>query len=159
MNTYVADVIRKYKNKGLLIDTNIAILYLIGSFDLSEIRRHGRTSGYHEDDFLRLSKFIDYFGVRVTTPHVLTEVSDLLGNKYELHRVLQGFIARAEEVHETSDFLSGQATFIKIGLADTAIVVAAAKKDYLVLTDDGPLQHFLSTAKIDFVTLDQIIAI
>lgn len=155
MNTYVLDVIRKYKDKGILIDTNIGLLYLVGSFDASEIRNHGRTSKYTEDDFDRISKFVAHFAVRVTTPHVLTEMSDLLGNSIDLHRVLRGYIMAADERFENSGLLADNVAFLKIGLADTAIL-KAAKNMYLVLTDDGPLQEFLGKSGVDFVNLEHI---
>ncbi len=155
MNTYVSDVVQRYTNKGILIDANIALLYVVGSLAPSEIPDHGRTAGYSEDDFTRVSKFIEYFHVRITTPHILTEISDLLGNDLELHQVLRGFIAITDEVYERSLLLSESDPFIKIGLADAAILMAA-KNTYLVLTDDGPLQQFLLSAGIDFVNLDQI---
>ncbi len=79
MNSHLLELIRKYKHKGLLIDTNSALLYLVGSFDPSLIRNHSRTSKYSEDDFDKVSKFIEFFVEMITTPHVLAEISNLLG--------------------------------------------------------------------------------
>lgn len=155
MNTYILDVIRKYKHRGLLIDTNIALLYIVGSLDSSEIREHGRTSKFTEDDFSRVGKFIEYFPVRITTPHVLTEISDLLGNRTEFHYLLRDFIIKSNEIYENSGLLSKAHGFLEIGLADAAII-NAAKDNYLIFTDDGPLQGFLGKAGFDFVNLEQI---
>ena len=133
MNTYVLDVIQKYKNKGILIDTNIALVYIVGTIDVSEIRKQGRTSNYNEEDFSRISKFIEHFPKKATTPHVLTELSNLLPNRPELLRALAGFIERAVEIFEDSISLTKTQSFFEIGLADTAIL-KATKGLYLVLT-------------------------
>ncbi len=155
MNTYISRVIAKYKDKGILIDANLAILYVVGSLDIARIRSHRRTSKYSEDDFSRVEKFIDHFDVKVTTPHVLTEVSNLLGNDFELHTALRGFISLSLEVTTDSRSLSNNNAFLKIGLSDTAITILS-KGLYLVFTDDGPLQEFLARDRIDFINLDQL---
>ena len=39
MNDYLLKLIQKYKQKGLLIDTNLILLYIVGSIDsLDQLR-------------------------------------------------------------------------------------------------------------------------
>lgn len=61
MNEYLLGLIQKYKARGVLTDTNILILYIIGSFDPNLIGTSKATSQFTQDDFLRVAKFIDYF--------------------------------------------------------------------------------------------------
>ena len=155
MNSHLLALIGKYREKGILIDTNIALLYLVGSLDLFLIRNHSRTSGYSEDDFDRVSKFIEFFVEPVSTPHILTEISNLLGRDNDLRLVLQTYIIRSKEVHTLATSLIESKAYLKFGLVDSAIF-EVARGEFLVVTDDGPLFGFLESQHVDVVSLDQI---
>jgi hypothetical protein len=155
MNEYLLKLLQKYRQKGLLVDTNLALLYIVGSFDINLIRTFKRTAMFSEDDFQRVSKFIDYFDLKITTPHVLTEVSDFIDNQEYLQTVLKVYIENAKEIFLESLELSKKETFLKFGLADTSVTYSA-KDNYLIFTDDRPLYGFLVNSKIDAVNLDQI---
>jgi len=155
MNEYLFELIQKYRQKGLLIDTNVTLLYLVGSLDVNLVRKLGRTGMFTENDFEKVSKFIDYFDLKITTPHVLTEVSDLIDNRVDLQAVLKFYIETSQEIFLESLNLSKKETFLKFGLADTSVTFTA-KDSYLVLTDDRPLYGFLINSQIDAVNLDQI---
>jgi hypothetical protein len=148
-------LIQKYKQKGLLIDTNILLLYIVGSIDISLIRDFKRTANFSENDFERISKFIDYFDLKITTPHVLTEASDFIDNRQHLQAVLKVYIENTKEIFLESLDLSKKDAFLKFGLADTSVTYTA-RDNYLILTDDRPLYGFLINSQIDAVNLDQI---
>ena len=155
MNDYLLKLIQKYKKKGLLIDTNIVLLYLVGSVDIFLIRNFKRTANFDENDFEKVSKFVEYFDIKITTPHILTEVSNLIDNRQDLQLVLKIYIEKAEEIFLESSMLSKDQSFLTFGLADTA-VINTAKDSYLILTDDRPLYGFLINSQIDTVNLDQL---
>jgi hypothetical protein len=155
MNDYLLKLIQKYRQKGLLIDTNLLLLYIVGSFDILLIRDFKRTANFTEDDFERVSKFIDYFERTITTPHVLTEVSDFIDNRQALQIGLKVYIERSQEIFLESLELSKKETFLKFGLADTSVTYTA-KDSYLIFTDDRPLYGFLISSQIDAVNSDQI---
>lgn len=93
--------------------------------------------------------------VKVTTPHVLTEASNLLKDRAGLHIALRKYVELSEEKYINSEHLSKAKTFPGFGLADTAIN-EAAKGLYLVITNDGKLFGYLESQKADVVNLDQI---
>src|SRR5690606_14486178 len=62
---------------GVLLDTNLLLLWLIGRYDRRLIGRHKRTEAYTTDDFQLLDRLTRRCTKRFTTPHVLTEVSNL----------------------------------------------------------------------------------
>lgn len=155
MNEYLLHLIQQYKNRGILIDTNLVLLYLVGSFDTSLIRDFSRTSMFNEEDFERTSKFVDFFDYKITTPNILTEVSDLIDNRQDLQAFLSGFIRIAQEKFIESKIVCQESAFIKFGLADMANFVAA-KDSYLVFTDDRPLYGYLVNSGITAVNLDQV---
>src|SRR5215203_5591640 len=155
MNDYLLELIQKYKQKGLLIDTNILLLFIVGSIDISAIRDFKRTANFSENDFEKVSRFIDYFELKITTPHILTEASDFIDNRQTLQAVLRAYIENSKEVFLVSLDLSKKETFLMFGLADTSVAYNGKDK-YLILTDDRPLYGFLINSKIDAVNLDQI---
>ena len=155
MNEHLLKLIQKYKSKGVLTDTNILVLYIIGSFDRSLIRKLKVTSQFSEDDFLRVARFIDYFNVKVTTPHVLTETSNLLKDRKDLHNVLKYYIENSEEENLDSKQLSQTGMFLGFGLADTAIS-ETAKDSYLIVTNENNLFGYLQNQGFDVVNLEQI---
>ena len=75
MNTYEEILIDKYKAKGILIDANLALLYLVGNFDLRLVGdgKFNKLSNYKTDDYRLLLRLKNRFKKAVTTPHVLTE--------------------------------------------------------------------------------------
>lgn len=134
---------------------NLTLLYLAGLFNPYLIRKFSRTSMFTEDDLERVKMFIDYFDVKITVPHVLTEVSDFIDNRQELQTFLKGFIENSKEIFIDSAELSKKDTFLRFGLADTSVTYTA-KDNYLIFTDDRPLYGFLINSQIDAVNLDQV---
>jgi rRNA-processing protein FCF1 len=155
MNEYLFNLFTRYKKRGILVDTNILLLYLAGSFSLEIIRDFSRTAMFSEDDFDRVSKFIDKFDIKITTPHILTEVSDLIGNRTELQEFLKVYLEMINEQYIESIKVVKNEAFIKFGLADTAIL-ETSKDYYLILTDDKPFFGYLINKGIDAVSLDQV---
>ncbi|MDQ2747190.1 MAG: hypothetical protein M3T96_08030 [Acidobacteriota bacterium] len=110
---------------------------------------------FDENDFYRISKFIRYFDLKITTPHILTEVSDLLGNRKYFQLVLKTYIETSKENFSESVKVCVNKSFLSFGLADTAII-ETAKDSYLVVTNDNRLFGYLVNENIDAVNLDQI---
>ena len=70
-------LINQHRSKGVLVDTNLLVLYLIGQVNRKRILSFKRTQTYTLDDFDLLARLIAWFGKLVTTPHILTQASDL----------------------------------------------------------------------------------
>lgn len=153
--TAVADTLRKNRGKRILIDTNLLLLYLIGTFERARITRFKRTSDFTEDDFELLATFLSAFPVIVTTPHLLTEVGNLANSlpaqlkpAWAMHFAFQ--TARLIEVFQPAVEIMLNRSFSLFGLADAAI--HAASGEILVLTEDYPLSGFLQSQGIDVLS-------
>lgn len=155
MNHYLLSLIQKYKKKGVLIDTNLALLYIVGSYDTLRLRKHSRTQIFSEDDFDRFSKFVNFFDSKIASPHVLTETGNLLGADDELRGVFASYIASVTEIFLHGKELTASRAFVPFGLTDTGIL-EIAKNKYLVATDDGPLEGLLRHSGVDVVSMSQI---
>jgi hypothetical protein len=47
-----ADLVSKYRNRGVLVDTNILLLWMVGVVDSSWISKHKRTKQYTAGDYI-----------------------------------------------------------------------------------------------------------
>ena len=155
MNVNLLSLLQKYQNKGLLVDTGVALLYVVGSFDPKLIRASKRTAMFSEDDFAKVSKFIDFFPAKITTPNVLTEISNLLPTRPDFIPHFGAFAVNATEEYLTSSSLLKSVAFSTFGLADSS-VFETARGRYLILTDDRRLVGFLANRGVDVVNMDAI---
>ncbi len=140
-----ASLVRK---AGLLLDTNLLILFVVGMYDRKRIAQNKRTSTYTAKDFDLLLDFMDRFQQFVTTPNILTEVSNLLeGVSYQsipVLTILPELTKDFVELHEPSyPVMTGRSKiFIKFGLSDV-VSCYVAERDYVILTDDLKLCYYL----------------
>jgi rRNA-processing protein FCF1 len=153
-------LLARYRSKGVLIDTNLLLLYLVGRYDPRRIPKFKRTMIFAIEDFFTLLKFFEYFNEVVTTPNILTEVNSLANQLPDNIKV--GFypkfaeqIAALQEHYIESAKLSSTPHFLKLGLTDSGILNLAQDK-YLVLTDDFPLAGRLEKQGIDVINFNHI---
>ncbi|MCP1381561.1 hypothetical protein [Runella salmonicolor] len=132
------------KKAGLVIDTNLLLLYLMGIYDPKKISQFKRTQQFLEEDFQLLLRFIEIFDKVIITPHILAETTNLADT--QTFPILKTIIELLEENLTSSLEIihSDQTCFNKFGLSDTAIQYLA-QQNYVVLTDDLRLYHYLST--------------
>jgi rRNA-processing protein FCF1 len=153
-------VLVQYRSKGILIDTNLLLLYVVGAVDRKEIGRFKRTIKFLPEDFDLLLRVMSFFQSVVTTPHILTEVSNLAGQIGDhaksgvFAKIAQGVVEFREEHVPTSE-LTAQPSFIRFGLTDTA-VLHHARGRFLVLTDDFPLSQYLQHQGVDVVNFNHL---
>jgi hypothetical protein len=74
---YVLQLINQHRGSGLVVDTNLLLLFLIGRTNQNRISKFKRTQAYTIEDFDLLDRFMAEFKIPITTPHILTEVSNL----------------------------------------------------------------------------------
>lgn len=145
-------LVSEYRGRGLLLDSNLVVLLVVGAVSPECVARHRRTSAYTSDDFEILQRFCGFFARLVTLPNVLTEASDLLydGREQALLRAL--CIESWDETTVVSREAAATREYEYLGLADAAIL-SSTTASFLVLTDDnrlaaaimnkqGPVIHF-----------------
>lgn len=150
----------KHRQSGVAIDSNLLLLLWIGSFDRSLITRFKRTQKYTEPDFDLLVSLLTSVRLLVTTPNILTEVSNLAGQlpehiaedfRFEMKLVIQRF----DEQHYPGKLAVAENCFISLGLTDSTLTLLARNKT-LILTDDLPLYAQLSSAKLPVINFTHI---
>ena len=131
----------------VLVDANILLLLVVGSTDRSRIGSMSRTKQYSADDYDIARSIVERFRSTVTTPHVLSQTSDLLRSsgaygelEQALSRKLQAVFIVTQEHFVPARVLARPKEFHHIGLAD-ASVLEAARRGCTIFTDDLPLHN------------------
>ena len=136
-------LIEKHRAKGALVDANLLVLFLVGAINKQRIPNFKRTQDFTIEDFDLLARLIDWFGKIFSTPHVLSQASDLTDlHGKELREIRQKFklvVEQIEESYDESRVLVANPIFERLGLADAAIATICSRK-VLVLTADVRLQ-------------------
>lgn len=133
---------------SLLLDANILLLLVVGRIDQRLIDRYKRTANrFVAADYLLLVRFAGRFNRIYTTPHILTEVSNLLTGFHDPYRreareVLGRLIEELIEVLPEARDIVQSPEYAHLGLTDTAIITVV-KTDIVVLTDDVALMNAL----------------
>jgi rRNA-processing protein FCF1 len=156
----IRSLFQKYKQKGILIDTNILLLWFVGSVNRQRISKFNRTEKFVPEDYDSLVQILSYFNKIVTTPNILTEVNSLANQLGEPERsqclsVFAQGVARLNESYLESQEVVKTESFTKFGLTDCSIV-NIAKNKYLVLTDDFKLTNYLQKIEIDTINFNNI---
>lgn len=161
MNDYYRKLLEDYAQKGILLDTNILLLWIVGLFDRNYIEKFKRTADrFTVDDFDLISQLLGHFQVKVTTTSILTEVSNLSGQingkfKADYFDTFAKVIKSENEHLISSSDICDLPEFKIFGLTDSAIT-SIAKDNYLVFTDDLPLYQYLSNLKVDVINFNYI---
>jgi len=150
----------RYRSRGVLVDTNILLLYFVGCFDQERIARFKRTLMFTVEDYELLRRLLHRFDRIVTTPSVLSEVNSLSGQmgqpaKTAYFEQFARGIDTLDEQYVASATVCQTEPFPKLGLTDSGIIYLA-RNNYLVLTDDLALSGILEKTGIDVLNFNHI---
>jgi hypothetical protein len=161
MSSHQEILIDKYKNKGILIDANLALLYLVGSYDLRLVGdgKYKKLSKYNTEDYHLLIRLKNVFKKAVTTPHVLTEVSNLTNDLPEKTKsaCLKNFYETFVEIDELvvpSMEAAQMPEFHFLGLTDSALVLVSSL--FLIVTDDARLVQKMSESGMEALNFSHL---
>lgn len=158
--SYIKGVIAPYKDKGVLIDSNILLLLLVGLLDKRLISNFKHTKKFTTDDFDTLDAFLSNFNIFITTPNIITEVGNLSGylaeNRKEAYsQVFANLIKSLKEFYLVSGDVAEMREFFKLGITDAGILRLAGE-DYFVLTDDFALSQTLQKQGVSVFNFNHI---
>jgi len=152
-------LILKHRGTGLLVDTNLFLLYLVGKANPDRISNFKRTSRYTIEDFELLDRIMAQFKTLITTPHVLTELSNLGDLQGEERLGFRSWfvqtIEQATEYRDESRLVVKDPSFDRLGLTDAAIA-ALGRHSYLFLTDDLDLYVTLLKRGVDAINFSYL---
>ena len=158
--SYLQELIAKHRRGKLIVDTNLLLLYVVGTHDPRRSESFKRTNAFTREDFGTLLRFTRQFPVLATTPHILTEVSSFLKQLAEheqpqYHTTFARVIGHFEETYFASKELLQHPVASRLGLTDAGIAALAASEG-LVLTDDLVLSNFLGHVEITAINFNHL---
>jgi hypothetical protein len=161
VSSYDELLVQRYRSKGILIDANLALLYLVGSYEIRLIGdgKFNKLSKYVLEDFEILVRLKKLFKTSVTTPHVLTEVSNLANDLPEQTKAgcLKKFYETFVEIEELLIPSMGAAQrkkFPYLGLTDSGLAIVSDQ--YLIVTDDARLVKKLNESGLEALNFNHL---
>jgi hypothetical protein len=156
---YAESLFEKYSTTGVVLDTNLLLLLILGGARRELIGKK-RLNMFSAEDYDTLSAIVDRFGLLATTPNILTEVSNLADQITGSHRdaYIGSFVnhlSMLDERYVPSNKLVGSPVFNLFGLSD-AVIAEIATRELLVMTIDLPLYHYLSAMELDVLNFNHI---
>jgi rRNA-processing protein FCF1 len=139
--------------RPLLVDTNVLVLFAVGSIDPKQITHYYRTRTYNETEFEIARQYISNAKFLLSTPNIWTEFSNLTPLKddplsYAILRQFVLLVENADESYlETRDIIADNYKGA-LGLTDNVIARIALKHRADVLSDDGQLCDWLGRSGI-----------
>ncbi len=125
--------------KAVLLDANLLLLLVIGTMDRDTVATLKRTQSFTLSDLDALLEMLANIGTTITTPHILTEVSNLANalredQKRDFASAFRGVIQRLDERWTPAVTLAADSLF-HFGIADIAAM--AESRSALLVTEDG----------------------
>lgn len=157
---YPVELLYRYRSKGILIDTNLLLVYFVGSYDPLLIPKFKRTLAFTIEDFYILKRAFEFFSKVVTTPNILTEVNSFSNQlsadiKPTYYAKMAERVSTLEEHYLTSNSICALEHFKKFGLTDSGLI-DLVKDKYLALTDDFRLASYMQNVGIDVINFNHI---
>lgn len=147
-------------NTGLLIDSNLLVLFAVGSVNRRRIEQCKRTRKYRAADFDLLIRFLEPWTKLYTLPHVLAEVSNLVDlsgtERIQARQILKKTISLLTEVQIMSAHAAENRAYERLGLVDAAIAAVARENNCTVLTDGLDLYLMLQRDQVDAVNFTHL---
>lgn len=172
---YTFEEVIKYRMRdcpeGIIIDTNLLILLIVGMYNPTLISECGMLNNsdkiYSSEDIEVLQKVISIFNDRVIiTPHILAELSNLsISNKgfkeqkqHEYFLTLTKFLKDVKEEHKEISCIKDIEIkkLYTFGFTDLTILEIAKEKNLPVITDDFKLSAYGISQKISVINFQNI---
>lgn len=160
MPDHLEQLLIKYRTEGVVVDTNLLLLYVVGAQDPNRIDRFSRTDTFTADDFQLLDRLLGHFETAVTTPPILTEVSNLLGQlakqpRRECMMLFPELIPELDETHPASEEICDHPYFLQFRLTDAGIA-DVSDDSHLVVTDDLSHYHRLANDRYAVINFNHL---
>jgi rRNA-processing protein FCF1 len=151
MSSVLEQLVRRFHRKGIVVDTNMLLVYLVGLCHRPSVAQVLPSRAYSTRDFDLLSGILQRFSRIIVTPAVLSQVSDLAGNRLDGVRLaaLRQLMATRLPGSSFSERLvplnvvTDAGSFVPFGFAD-ATIETIASEGFPVFTDDAALYDYLA---------------
>jgi hypothetical protein len=152
-------LLKPYLGRPAILDSNLLLLQWCASYDRELIGSFKRLSYFQIEDIQLLSETLKVFKTVRTTPHVLTEVSNLANSLPAWRKDLwsQFFaeqITLTPEIYTASAEVASDVAAIRFGITDAALTQLAS--DHVILTIDWPLANILESRGLSVINFTHL---
>jgi hypothetical protein len=151
-------LLRRFRGKPAILDTNLLLLDWCADFDPELIHSFKRLNSFFEKDVLLLKETLQAFSALRTTPHVLTEVSNLANSlpRWRKESWAEHFKSKIEVVPEKwiAARTIAQEPAFWLGLTDAGLCALA--KSNVILTIDFPLSNYLESRRLNVINFTHL---
>ena len=109
-----------------------------------------------------MARILSNFRGIIVTPHVLTEVSNLINTKVNkddftdfIERIIEKLSSFKEVYIQKDEILAGEEVK-KVGITDAAILLASEKRDNLILTKDFKFENLCISKGLPVIHSDKL---
>lgn len=156
-------LIRKMQQNGVLLDTNLLILLVVGLVDPRLIEKHKKLKIYSKEDFNLLMGILETCRRLIVTPHILAETSNLavhgMYDDFEIRTflALKGLTLNEKfsEAHESMKNITDHDGFVKFGVSDIGLL-QVLNNEFVLLTDDWKLSGYAEDKGYDVLNYKTI---
>lgn len=157
------DLIRRHRETGILVDTNMLLVYLVGLADPKWVEAVNPNRAYTSGDFEFLSIILGQFKQLIVTPAILAEVSNVSVSRLEAWQIERFFTMLGSLLPSTTfseRFVSVTSVcrttgFIPFGFADGTVEEIGAA-GVPVFTDDANLYQLLASRNVEVFNYNHI---
>ena len=150
--------LKRYIGKPVILDSNHLLFAWCSSFDPGLVSSFKRLNSFQSEDVELLSETLKVFSALRTTPHVLTEVSNLANSLPGWIKAdwSEHFSRQIQVIPEewTSAATIAKGDFMWLGLTDAALAALATTN--VILTIDFPLSNSLESRGLNVVNFTHL---
>jgi hypothetical protein len=151
-------LLKPHIGKPAILDSNLLLLHWCANFDPDLVTSFKRLNTFQSEDVVLLAETIKIFSVLRTTPHVLTEVSNLANSlpKWMKEDWADHYSKQIEVISEQwiPAAKIAKSDFMVLGLTDAAL--AALATSHVILTLDFPLSNWLESRELNVINLTHL---
>ncbi|MFM2389759.1 MAG: hypothetical protein RLZZ437_1314 [Pseudomonadota bacterium] len=124
----------------LLLDTNVLVLFIVGSIRPEEIGKAKRIQEFDRDDFDLIAHFASQTREHISTAHVLAETSNFIGSGYQeitkgACEALGEYVTKLSEIPFPAKEIVSTEEYRLLGLTDAAVLLLSEGNTRVISTD------------------------
>lgn len=151
--------LRPHIGRPAILDSNLVLFQWCMAFDESLVKSFKRLNTFQIEDAVLLSETLELLGPLWTTPHVLTEVSNLANSlpSWTRESWFEFYAERIDLISESyspSAEIASDIAAIHFGLTDAALTKLAAS--HVILTIDWPLTGLLESRGLSVINFNHL---
>jgi hypothetical protein len=151
-------LIANFSGIPALLDANLLLLFWCAGFDRRLVGSFKRLNCFCEQDVELLQAVLTLFPTLRTTPHVLTEVSNLANSlpQWRKEAWVEYFARSVEALPEQWIQAREIATdpIFRLGITDACLCRLASS--HVILTIDFPLSNYLESRNLNVINFDRL---